>query len=178
LINLPNLVTLARLVMTPIIALTILHGQYGRAFVLFVIAGLTDIADGYLARRLGSGTQTGAYFDPLTDKALLVAIYFSLGAAHAMPWWMVGVVMGRDLLILGMVGWGFLFTQYRQFPPSVWGKISTFLQIVAAGGVMLARIGADGGLSPAALWTMLAATVWSGIHYAWKGIRLLRTAEN
>src|ERR1700737_2216112 len=109
--------------MTPIIALTILHGQYGRAFVLFVMAGLTDIADGYLARRLGSGTQTGAYFDPVTDKILLVTIYFSLGAAGAMPWWMVGVVMGRALLILGMLVWGFLLTRHRQYSRSIWGKI-------------------------------------------------------
>jgi cardiolipin synthase len=178
LINLPNLVTLLRLLMTPVVAVTIFQGHYGRAFILFVLAGLTDIADGFLARRLGSGTQTGAYFDPLTDKALLVTIYFSLGAAGAMPWWMVGIVFGRDLLILGMAAWGFLFTRYRQFPPSVWGKISTFLQIVAAAGVMLARIGADGALSPAALWLMLAATIWSGLHYAWKGIQLLRAADN
>ncbi len=172
--NLPNLFTALRLLLTPVVALAILDGKYGRALIVFFLAGLTDIVDGALARRFGQATKTGAYFDPIADKILLVVIYLALGATDAIPWWMVFVVFGRDLLILGMAAYGFLFTKIRKFPPSVWGKISTFFQISAAMVVMGDR---DGIPAPVtlALTLMVAATIWSGIHYAWRGISWLRT---
>lgn len=134
--NLPNLVTLARLVLAPFVASDILHGRYAHAIILLFIAGFTDVLDGFLARQLKIATRTGAYFDPIADKILLGLIYISLGAASALPWWMVAVVFGRDILILAMAAYGLLFTSLRKFPPSVWGKISTFLQIGAALVVM------------------------------------------
>lgn len=155
----------------------ILSGQYRRAIILFLLAGVTDVIDGLVARRLGESTRFGAYLDPIADKILLSAIYISLGVAHAIPWWIVAIVFGRDLLILGMAAYGLLFTSIRKFPPSVWGKISTFLQIAAALAVMAAR---DGIPAPAdlALWLMVAGTIWSGFHYAWRGLRLLSTKPN
>ena len=176
-INLPNLFTLARLALTPFIALAILGENYGRALALFFAAGVSDAFDGFLARRLGEATRFGAYLDPIADKILLVVIYLSLGSDGAIPWWMVGVVFGRDLLILGMVAWGLLFTSVRRFPPSVWGKISTFLQILAALFVMGERYGIAVP-AMAALWLMIAGTLWSGIHYAWRGLQLLQKAKN
>lgn len=172
--NLPNLFTALRLLLTPIVAYAILNGNYGRALIIFFAAGLTDVIDGALARWLGQSSKTGAYFDPLADKILLVVIYLSLGAAGAMPWWMVLTVLGRDLLILGMAAYGLLFTKIRKFPPSVWGKISTLFQIAAAMVVMGDR---DGIPAPVtlALTLMVAATIWSGVHYAWRGILWLRT---
>ena len=81
----------------------------------------------------------------------------------------------RDILILAKAGYGLLFTSVRRFPPSVWGKISTFFQIAAALVVMGAR---DGIPAPVdlALWLMVAGTAWSGVHYVWQGIHILRTA--
>ena len=125
-----------------------------------------------LARRLGQSSRAGAYFDPIADKILLVAIYVALGIAHAIPWWMVAVVFGRDILILAMAAYGLLFTSVRKFPPSMWGKISTFFQIAAALVVMGARAGIPAPVR-LALWLMVAATAWSGIHYAWTGITVL-----
>jgi cardiolipin synthase (CMP-forming) len=177
LINAPNLVTLARLILAPFVAIDILNGRYGRALILCFLAGLTDILDGFLARRFAGATPTGAYFDPIADKILLSVIYIALGAAHAIPWWMVAIVFGRDVLILAMAAYGLLFTRVRKFPPSVWGKISTLFQIAAAMVVMGDR---DGIPAPVALavWLMIAATVWSGIHYTWRGIGLLRATAN
>lgn len=174
-LTLPNLFTLARLVLTPLVVLAILNASYFRAIVLFFAAGISDVVDGYLARRLGESTPAGAYFDPVADKILLSAIYIALGVVRAIPWWMVGLVFARDLLILAMAVYGLLFTSVRRFPPSVWGKISTFLQIAAALVVMGAR---DGLPTPVdlALWLMVAGTVWSGVHYAWLGVRVLRSA--
>jgi cardiolipin synthase len=90
-----------------------------------------------------------------------------------MPWWMVGIVFGRDVLILAMAAYGLLFTQLRKFPPSVWGKISTFLQIGAALVVMGARAGIAAPVS-LALYLMVFGTIVSGIHYVWRALVLLR----
>ena len=175
--NLPNLFTLARLVLAPFIAFDILHGHFGRAILLLFAAGFTDVIDGFLARRFQSSTRVGAYFDPIADKILLSVIYVSLGVAGAMPWWMVAVVFGRDVLILAMAGYGLLFTSLRKFPPSVWGKISTFFQIAAALVVMGARAGIPSPVT-LALSLMLVATVVSGLHYVWRGLGLLRKSSH
>jgi cardiolipin synthase len=169
-----NFVTLLRLILAPFVCADILHGHYGRAIILFFIAGFTDVIDGLLARRIRSGSRVGAYFDPIADKILLSAIYVALGIARALPWWMVAIVFGRDVLILGMAAYGLLFTSVRKFPPSVWGKLSTFFQIFAALAVMSARDGIPAPVS-LAVWLMAVATIWSGAHYAWRGIVLLRS---
>jgi cardiolipin synthase len=173
LFNLPNLFTLARLILAPVIALDILHNHYGRAIILLFAAGFTDVIDGYLARRLKESTAAGAYFDPIADKILLSVIYISLGFAGAMPWWMVGLVFGRDVLILAMAAYGLLFTKLRKFPPSVWGKISTFFQIAAALVVMGARAGIAAPVT-LALYLMVFGTIASGAHYTWKAVVMLR----
>jgi cardiolipin synthase (CMP-forming) len=173
LFNLPNLFTFARLVLAPFVAADILHNHYGRAIVLLFAAGFTDVIDGFLARSLKASTPAGAYFDPIADKILLSVIYISLGWAGAMPWWMVGIVFGRDVLILGMAAYGLLFTSLRKFPPSMWGKISTFFQIAAALVVMGARAGIPAPVT-LALCLMLLGTIISGLHYMWRGVGMLR----
>jgi cardiolipin synthase len=173
LFNLPNLFTLARLILAPFVASDILHGRYGRAIILVFAAGFTDVMDGFLARRFQISTNIGAYFDPIADKILLSVIYISLGLAGAMPWWMVAVVFARDVLILAMAGYGLLFTSVRKFPPSIWGKISTFLQIAAALVVMGARAGIPTPVM-LALALMLVGTIVSGLNYIWRGMGLLR----
>ena len=171
--NLPNLFTLARLVLAPFVASDILHDRYGRAIILLFAAGFTDVIDGALARRFQISTRVGAYFDPIADKILLSVVYIALGLAGALPWWMVAVVFGRDLLILAMAGYGLLFTSVRKFPPSVWGKISTFFQIAAALVVMGARAGIPAPVTPA-LSLMVLGTAVSGLHYMWTGLQMLR----
>jgi cardiolipin synthase len=176
-INLPNLFTLVRLLLTPLIAAAILHENYAHAIILFFLAGFSDAIDGFLARRLHESTPVGAYFDPIADKILLSVIYISLGAAGAIPWWMVAVVFGRDILILLMAAYALLFTSLRSFPPSLWGKISTFLQISAALTVMGARAGIRVPVQ-VVLWLMLVGTLVSGFYYAWRGVTLLRAKMN
>lgn len=167
-----NLFTLVRLLLTPFVAAAILQANYGRAIVLFAVAGVTDAIDGFLARRFEGPTRVGAYFDPIADKILLSAIYISLGVVQAIPWWVVGVVFGRDAVILAMAAYGLLYTSVRRFPPTIWGKISTFLQILAALVVMASRAGVAAPVD-FVLWVMVAGTAWSGGHYVWRGIRTL-----
>src|SRR6266700_1002983 len=128
-INIANLFTLLRLGLVPFVVAAILQGSHLLALGLFIAAGLTDAIDGALARGFGLATQSGAYLDPFADKCLLSGIFLALGSSGIIPWWFVTVVLGRDLYILiGVLGI-LALTKVRKFPPSVWGKASTFVQI-------------------------------------------------
>jgi cardiolipin synthase len=151
--------------------------QYGFAFPLIVAATLSDLADGWLARRWGVNSPVGAYLDPMADKALLMVTYAAMGASGAAPAWLVLVVLGRDAMILLGAGLIYRLRGRREFPPTRWGKVSTFFQMLFAGGVVLS--GAYAGLLPAwlltaALWAAAGATVFSGLDYVRVGMRLLR----
>jgi cardiolipin synthase len=176
-LNLANLLTLLRLALVPFVILAILDGRNLTAAELFAVAALTDVLDGAAARRMKVATPAGAYLDPIADKFLLSGVFVALAAVEQVPWWFVAVVFGRDLYILIAVGLMMAFTRIRKFPPSVWGKVSTFVQIAAAVVWMARSIFTNaplGGLATAMLWTATAFTVWSGIHYTWRGIRILR----
>src|SRR5215831_401708 len=123
LLNPANLVTLSRLVFAPFIAHAVLRGRPLEAFVLLIIAGLTDVIDGGLARHFGWSTAAGAYLDPIADKVLLSTVYICLALHGAVPWWFVAVIFGRDLLILASSGAALAFTRMRKFAPSIWGKL-------------------------------------------------------
>jgi cardiolipin synthase len=170
----PNLLTLSRLALAPFVVRAILDRRLRQALLLLAIAGLTDCLDGALARRFNWRTRLGAYLDPIADKALLSFGYLALGGAGLVPWWLVGIIFGRDLLILTVAGL-LLLAGRRNFPPSAWGKLSTFLQIATA--VTVISVGAwrpeAAGRLGFLWWTTAAATAWSGMHYAWR-IRSLR----
>jgi cardiolipin synthase len=176
--NLANGFTALRLLLTPFVIDAILDGRNAQAVELFALAGLTDVLDGAAARRLRLATEAGAYLDPIADKCLLSGVFLALAAVHTVPWWFVIVVFGRDLYIVLAAGIMMAFTRIRKFPPSPWGKASTFVQIAAAALWMAKGMRGFASLSgpaAAALWASAAFTVWSGVHYTWRGIRVLRT---
>jgi cardiolipin synthase len=176
-LNLANLFTLSRLVLTPFIVRDILGGHHTRALVLFFLAAWTDVVDGWLARASQSATQTGAYLDPIADKCLLSGIFLAMGAASVVPWWFVAVVFGRDLYLLLAVAAMLVLSKVNKFPPSRWGKLSTFMQIACALTWMTRNISPGpvlDSLASAMLWVSTAFTLWSGVHYTITGIRTLR----
>ncbi len=175
-INVPNLFTLVRLALVPFVVRSIVKGEHIAAIALFGCAAFTDLVDGAVARHFRSTTQAGAYLDPIADKCLLSGVFLALAAAGHVPWWLVGIVFGRDLYILvGALGI-MLLTGARKFPPSVWGKLSTFVQ-VATVVIWMSRNVLEtpvlDELSSAMLWACAASTVWSGIHYTWRGVRIV-----
>ena len=101
--NIPNSLTLGRIVLVPLVVWLIITHEMQAAFLLFLLAGLSDAADGYLAKRYGWNSELGAYLDPIADKALLVSIYVTLGFAGHLPVWLVIAVVSRDILIVGAV---------------------------------------------------------------------------
>jgi cardiolipin synthase len=176
-INLANFLTLLRLFLVPFVIQAILSGHPMLALALFGAAAVTDILDGAAARRLHLATSTGAYLDPIADKLLLSSVFVALAAARTVPWWLVVLVLGRDLYILAAVGIFLLFTSIRKFPPSVWGKLSTFVQILTV-VVWMTRnwleISFLNVLGTAMIWICAACTLWSGLHYTWRGIQVAR----
>lgn len=170
----PNLLTFARIAMTPFIVAALLGGDCSRALALSLIAGATDAADGFLARRFGWNTRFGAYLDPIADKLLLTSLYVCFGLLRVVPNWLVWLVVGRDALILLLTAGGMILTGRRDYPPTVWGKISTFIQI-GASLVFLAQCGSPGArLAEVSIWAVAVATAWSGIHYLGRAVRWSR----
>jgi cardiolipin synthase len=162
---LPNILSALRLALAPLIFSFLWVGQYGSALVLFVIAGFTDGLDGYLARRWHAESRVGAILDPLADKVLLSGTYLTLALAGGLPAWIAWIVLGRDALILVFAAGALAFTKAKtkpSFPPSVWGKISTAVQMAFILAVLLDVRAAAQVL----LWAVAALTVWSGIDYA------------
>ena len=177
-INLANLFTFIRLALVPMIVHAILDGRHLAALELFFAASMTDVIDGFLARNFGQATQFGAYLDPIADKCLLSGIYLALGATGAVPWWFVAIVLGRDIYILLAVLGVMALTKVRKFPPSRWGKISTFVQIATAVTFLvqnLCQIAIIQAIAATMIWVCTAFTLWSGIHYSVRGIQTLRT---
>ncbi len=176
-VNIANLFTFLRLALVPFVVRAILQGNHLPALVLFVIAGFTDILDGAFARGFNLASQTGAYLDPIADKCLLSGIFLALGSSGIVPWWFVAVVFGRDVyILLGVVAFIGL-TKVRKFPPSIWGKACTFVQIATAVVWMtrnILNLPVLDALSSAMLWVCAAFTIWSGLHYTLRGIQILR----
>lgn len=176
-VNLPNLLTLLRLCMVPIVVYEIVAGRYLLAGWLFGGAAFTDILDGAAARGLQVTTKVGAYLDPIADKCLLSGVFLALAWARLVPWWLVGIILGRDVYILLGSAIMMALTTIRSFPPSKWGKSSTFVQICTV-VVWMARIiwatPALIALSAAILWPCVAFTIWSAVDYTWKGILAFR----
>jgi cardiolipin synthase len=138
-LTIPNLFTMVRILMTPFILLELAHGRFLLGGWLFGGAAFTDLLDGAVARRFGGETKIGLYLDPIADKILLSCIYIGLAVGGAVPVWVVAVIFGRDLWILLLSSIALRFTTFRDLQPSVWGKASTFLQVMTAVAIMAAE---------------------------------------
>lgn len=169
--NIPNMISLARLLLVPVVVWAILDDQMGLAFWLFVCAGISDAFDGFLARRLSCISVVGEYLDPLADKALLMSIYVTLGTEGYLPNWIVILVVSRDVLIIGGAILFHLLTQNLKMEPLYISKINTLAQILLAGLVLGAHALDLGAETAVALGVILVATttVASGAGYiiAW-----------
>lgn len=164
--QLPNLLTAARLLAAPYILYLLWTGRYRTALVWFAIASATDVLDGFLARRLRVVSKVGALLDPVADKVLLSGSFLTLGLKGAIPLWLMAIVLGRDLMILGFAIVALLRKTRRDFPPSVWGKASTAAQIA----YVLFAVGHAAAITPLIVATILSwisgtLTVWSGVDY-------------
>ena len=134
--TIPNYITLARLIMVPIVIATIGQGAWLLAFVLFAAAGVSDAADGLIARRYGLRSELGAYLDPLADKALLVSIYVTLAVVGVLPGWLAITVVSRDVMIVAAILVSRLMDNPVEIKPLFVSKLNTAAQIAFAAFVL------------------------------------------
>jgi len=165
--QLPNAITVTRILLVAPIAFVLAKEWYRDALWLFVVAGLSDALDGFLARTFKWLSRFGAITDPLADKALLVCVFIVLTLNGLLPVWLTLIVFSRDLLIVvGALTYHMMVGSYSM-RPSLWGKLSTFTQITYALMVILnqAEIHMLPWFLDAGLWIVAGASLFSGGHY-------------
>ena len=171
--DIPNIITVLRILLVIPIMVLLAQQEFRTVLALFAAAGLSDGVDGYLARRYDWRTPLGALLDPLADKFMLVGVYLILGWSGLVPFWLVAMVILRDVVIVGGA------IAYRRLcgdltmEPTLISKANTLLQIILGLAVI---VGAAGWPLPA--WSvsgMIAlvavSTVWSGADYVWQWSR-------
>ena len=134
--SIPNIITLGRVILVPVIFWLLVSGQLQMAFILFVVAGISDAVDGFLAKRFGWVTELGAYLDPLADKLLIVSIFVALGVRGSLPSWLVIAVVSRDILIVMGVMLTWLMGNPATIRPLAVSKANTLSQLVLAATVL------------------------------------------
>jgi len=166
-VNIPNGITLARILCVPLIVWLILREQMMAAFIVFVIGGASDALDGLIAKQFNSVTRLGKYLDPLADKILLVSIYITLGVNEVIPSWLVILVVSRDFLIVGGILFSYLMEIHVKINPLMISKINTCFQIFLAALVLgAAAFNLDLGLlTDISVYIVAVTTLLSGYSY-------------
>jgi cardiolipin synthase len=172
--NLPNSLTLLRILCSPVFVGLVLYGHHSWALAVFLTAGLTDALDGMLARLLNQQTTLGQYLDPLADKLLLVTAFVVLSFDGAIPLWVALVVVSRDVIISVGSLVIHLLREQVDITPTWMGKTTTVIQLIyivaVLGGTTVALSARVVG---AILAVMIALTVASGLHYVFRGVKIL-----
>jgi len=166
-LNIPNTITLIRMMLVPVIVWLILANQMYAAFIAFLVAGVSDALDGLIAKQFNLVTPLGTYLDPLADKILLVSIYVTLGIQQDLPSWLVILVVSRDILIVGAILLSFLLALKLAIVPSMLSKLNTFCQIILA-AIVLGDKGLQTGYADAIeliVYIVALTTVLSGLTY-------------
>jgi cardiolipin synthase len=167
--NIPNFITLARMLMTPLAVMMIISQRFLPAFLIFILAGVSDGVDGFIAKRFDLRTELGAYLDPLADKALLISIYVSLAIYAGLPAWIAIIVVSRDVMIVVAVLVSWLLDKPVEIRPVWVSKLNTVAQIALAGFALGIRaFGFDQQLLLTSLQVLVAATTLAsgGVYIA------------
>ncbi|MEK1887705.1 MAG: CDP-alcohol phosphatidyltransferase family protein [Phyllobacterium sp.] len=169
--TIPNYITIFRFVLVPFIVMALLSGYVGVALAGFVVAGVSDGVDGFIARRYDQRSELGAYLDPIADKVLLVSLFIVLGVLKELPVWLVVIVVSRDIFIIGAVLLGAVINRPLAMHPLLISKANTALQIILV-VVTLADIAFDFTLTDSRailVWVVATLTAASATAYlvAW-----------
>jgi len=169
-LNLPNFLTLCRIAMTPLIVYAVLRHQAWLALGMMLVAGVSDMLDGWVAKRFGQQTIVGAYMDPIADKLLLIGSIVALYLTGQVPLFLFLAVVFRDVIIVGGAIMYELVTRRLKMEPTLLSKATTVLQIVYVLVVILNMVyPLPAWLVHLSVWSTFALTCLSGIHYmiAW-----------
>lgn len=172
--TIPNLLSLLRMGLIPVFVILVVNGDAPKALLLFLVIGITDALDGFIARFWHQQSLLGAYLDPIADKLLLTTAYVvlsipSLNHGTRIPSWITILVIGRDVLMVSVALVLYLAAGIRKFPPSVLSKVNTILQVLAVLLVLVSGVFPDLRsielAADTALYLVAGFTVASGLHY-------------
>ena len=165
--------------LVPVVVWAIASGEMRIAFLLFMVAAISDAVDGFLAKRFGMTTELGAYLDPLADKVLIVSIYLTLGFNGIIPRWIVILVVSRDIMIVGAILLSWLVDKPVRVKPLKISKLNTAVQIIYA-GLVLAAFGFEvdaGRLLTIVMAVVAALTLLSVGFYVAEWVRHMNESE-
>ncbi len=174
--NIPNSLTLLRIILVPVIVIFLIDGDYLGAVIIFIIAGITDGLDGFLARVLKQKTILGAYLDPLADKALLISSFITLSVLGIIPGWLAVIVISRDMVILLGISLLFIMSVPFEIKPAFISKVTTLFQILTVFLVLMSKscpFFMNHGAVEVFFWMTAIVTVISGFHYLFRGIKFI-----
>jgi cardiolipin synthase len=177
--NVPNILTFSRILLAPVIVILLIQASFFKALIVFIVAGITDGLDGFLARVLQQKTVLGAYLDPLADKALILSSFITLSTLGVIPSWLSVIVISRDCIILVGISILALMDVSFEVKPAFVSKVTTTLQLLT---IFLAL--AFKSLSPdfdlhshhmddAIYWLTALFTIASGLNYIAVGMRFI-----
>jgi cardiolipin synthase len=174
-ISIPNILTLVRILLTPLFIILLLRRLFPQGLLVFALAGVSDGLDGFIARYFNQRTQLGAYLDPLADKLLLVSAFVALGVLKTLPAWLAVIVITRDVIIVLGIAILTITEKPYEVRPSILSKCTTATQLVT---VMVILLHQSFGLLSIALsplyWLVAGLTILSGLHYIYLGMLILQ----
>ncbi|MCK9375687.1 MAG: CDP-diacylglycerol--glycerol-3-phosphate 3-phosphatidyltransferase [Syntrophobacterales bacterium] len=177
-LTIPNLITLLRILLTPLFIIFLIQGNYRKALLIFILAGVSDMADGLIARTWQQKSRLGSYLDPLADKLLMAASFVTLSIYHQIPSWLTVVVISRDVTL----ALGVLIFRLGDIPlvikVTMAGKWTTTFQLVTVGFVLLSKIWPIPSLVLSVFfWVTGIFTSVSGIQYLYAGIKQMNVFQ-
>ena len=173
-LTIPNVLSFVRLLLIPVFLVLLVTGEYGWALLVIAVSSITDFVDGYVARHFNQITRLGQLLDPAADRLFILSTLLGLGWAGLLPWWFVGAIIARDVLLVGL---GVVLANhgYGPLPTHHLGKMGTFAILFAMPVLLLAEA------FPATAWAALplgwAAAVWGVFLYWWAGVAYARQAS-
>lgn len=176
-----NQVTLLRMLLVPAFVSLVVYDYLGWALITFMVAGITDMLDGIIARRSGQQSNLGAWLDPMADKLLAVSTFIvltvpSLGLANPLPIWLTVMIITRDVVIVATVAIVNLAIGKRTFRPSIYGKIATATYMLTVVVAMLFNyLGYHSVIVDLFVWASTAITLISSLHYITHASRIIET---
>lgn len=176
--NIPNFLTILRILIVPVFINLLIYGYYLSALISFLLAGLTDSLDGFIARMYNKKTTLGTYLDPMADKLLLAAGFITLTKLHFIPVWLTIVILSRDIILI--IGTLIVHLIHEDFniSPTILGKSTTVFQLIYIISVLIFIVTkrATHLLAPLLL-IITILTISSGLHYIYRGIMQINSKE-
>ncbi|MEK7735888.1 MAG: CDP-alcohol phosphatidyltransferase family protein [Nitrospirota bacterium] len=172
-LNLPNSLTIARIVIIPLFTIAVIYKRYDYALYMFIVAALTDALDGFIARLTNQKTEFGTFLDPLADKFLLVTSFILFSLNDLVPKWLAITVISRDVIVV--IGWVlvYLITHTSNVKPTATGKAAIAMQLALLCYVLLdINVGFLPDIQNVLIWLTAALTIISGLHYIYRGLKL------